>query len=101
MKGQGKKTFFTTYALLDNGSNATFCTNDLLKELGVGGRNCDLSVATVNSVEEKRESTIISLEIADMNENVLIGWSTVFSTNQFPISEESIPKQEDVARWPT
>ena len=23
-----------------------------------------------------------------------------FSTNQLPVSEECIPKQEDVARWP-
>ena len=52
-KGQGKKTFITTYALLDNGSNATFCTNNLLKQLGVGGRKCNISVATVNGVEEK------------------------------------------------
>ena len=35
VKGHGKKT----YALLDNGSNATFCTNNLLKQLGAGGRN--------------------------------------------------------------
>ena len=35
-----------------------------------------------------------------MNENVLIGSPTVFSTNQLPVSDESIPKQEDVARWP-
>ena len=53
VKGQGKKAFITTYALLDDGSNATFCTNSLLKQLVVGGRKCNISVTTVNGVEEK------------------------------------------------
>ena len=100
VKGQGKKAFITTYALLGNGSNAAFCTNNLLKQLAVGGRKCNISVATVNGVEEKRESIIASLEVADVDENVLVGLPMVFSTNQLPVSEECIPKQEDVARWP-
>ena len=52
VKGHRKKTFITTYPLFDNGSNATFCTYNLLKQHGVGGRKCNISVATVNGVEE-------------------------------------------------
>ena len=51
-------------------------------------------------MEEKRESIIATLEIADVDENVLVGLPIAFSINQLPVSEECIPKQEDVARWP-
>ena len=100
VKEQGKKTFITTYALLDNGSNETFCTNNLLKQLGVEVRKCNISVSTVNNAKGKQESIISTLEVADDDENFLVGLPMVFSTSQLPVSEECIPKQEDVARWP-
>ena len=33
-----------TYAFLDSGSNTTFCTNELLDQLGVNGRETLLSL---------------------------------------------------------
>ncbi len=42
----------TAYALLDNGSTASFCTKDLLCELGVATTKCHLLLATVSNVEE-------------------------------------------------
>ena len=77
-----------------------FCTNNLLKQLGVQGRKCNVSVTKVNGVEEKLESIIATLEVADVDENVLIGLPMAFSMNQLSVSEEWISKQGDVARWP-
>ena len=34
VKGRGKGRIIETYALLDNGSTATFCTEQLLEDLG-------------------------------------------------------------------
>ena len=90
-----RKEDTTTYALLNNGSNATFCTNNLLKQLGVGDKKCNMSVTTVNGVKEKRESIIATLEVADVDENVFAEQPMVFSTNQLPVSEDCIPKQEE------
>ena len=72
----------------------------MLKQLGVRGGKCNVSVTKVNGVEEKLESIIATLEVADVDENVFIGLPMAFSMNQLLVSEECIPKQGDVARWP-
>ena len=46
VKGRGKSRITETYALLDNGSTATFSTERLLADLfGVHGDKCNLSLA--------------------------------------------------------
>ena len=43
LKGKGKRRIIETYAFLDNdGSTATFCTEQLLEDLGVRGNKCEL-----------------------------------------------------------
>ena len=48
----------------------------------------------------KQKSIITTLEVTDVDENVLVGLPMVFSMNQRPVPEECITKQEDVVRWP-
>ena len=40
VKGKGEHNETITYALLDNGSTASFCSEDLLMKLGVGTKKC-------------------------------------------------------------
>ena len=49
VKGRGKGRIIETYALLANGSTATFCTEQLLEDLGVHGNKCELSLATIEN----------------------------------------------------
>ena len=37
VKGRGSGEIITTYALLDNGSTSTWCSENLIKKLGVVG----------------------------------------------------------------
>ena len=45
--GIGREKLLITYAFLDNGSNSTFCTEDLLNELGMKGEETSFSLSTI------------------------------------------------------
>ena len=45
--GIGREKPLITYAFLDNGSNSTFCTEDLLNELGMKGEETSFSLSTI------------------------------------------------------
>ena len=50
-----------TYAFLDGGSNTSFCSENLMKQLDVTGRK-----TTMEKVNSKTESSIVSLEHSDL-----------------------------------
>ena len=78
VKGRGKGTIIETYALLDNGSMATFCTEQLLEDLGVHGKKCELSLATTENENTKSECIVACLEVMDLEDNVMVEMPTVF-----------------------
>eukprot|EP00112_Aurelia_sp_Birch-Aquarium-sp1_P005483 Seg1622.10 transcript_id=Seg1622.10/GoldUCD/mRNA.D3Y31 product="hypothetical protein" pseudo=true protein_id=Seg1622.10/GoldUCD/D3Y31 len=102
VKGNYGKKEVTTYALLDNGSTASFSfyTKDLLRELGVATTKCHLSLATVSNVAENCEGTMASLRITNLEENVFVEIPQAFAMKTLNISRDAIAKQEDVERWP-
>ena len=78
VKGRGKGTIIETYALLSNGSMATFCTEQLLEDLGVHGKKCELSLATIENENTKSECIVASLEVTDLEDNVMVEMPAVF-----------------------
>ena len=100
VKGRGKGRIIETYALLDNGSTATFCTEQLLEDLGIHANECDLSLTTTEDENTKSESMVASLEVMDLEDNVMVEMPTVFSRKKLNIPLGRISKQADVDRWP-
>jgi len=96
VKAKGKKKIIETYALLDSGSTATFCSDNLLKRLGEEGRICQLSLATIDGVKENRKSSVTSLEVLDLEEAVIVSLPNVFSVQNLNIAKDAIARQEDV-----
>jgi hypothetical protein len=84
---------------LDTGSNTTFRTTELLQQLGVQGRETTLSLTTLQEEDRVIKTSVISLEVFDLEESNMVELSTVFSTGHVPISESSIPSQVDVEKW--
>ena len=54
-----------TYALLDNGSTNTFCSTDLLAQLGSCGKKTSLSLTTLDREGSKMKTSIHELEVSD------------------------------------
>ncbi len=99
VKGRGRSNVVETYAILDNGSTASFCSERILRELDINGAKCHMSLATV-SKEERYECEMVSLEVMDIDETFLVEIPNVFSTRRLNIPAESITTQEDVDCWP-
>ena len=89
-----------TYALLDGGSNTSFVTQSLLKKLGIKGNQTTLSLTTMEKERSPLPSSVVSLEVSDLNGQSKINLPTVFSVTKLPVSKEDIPRQSDVDRWP-
>ena len=98
VKRRGKGRIIETYALLDNGSRATFCTEQLLQDLEV--HECELSLATTENENTKSESMVASLDVMDLEDNVMVEMPTVFSRKKLNIPLGGISKQANADQWP-
>ena len=87
------------YAFLDSGSNTSFCTQDLLTRLNVKGKRTTLSLTTIEKANSKTESSIVSLELSDLNGENTVAIETVFSTPNLPISTKNLATREDIDKW--
>ena len=100
VKVKGSPRSVETYALLDNGSNSTFCSASLLKRLRVSGKEMRLKLTTMDSCNDVDSLVVTNLEVTDLDENVVISLPEVLSRPSMPVVKDEIPKQEDVERWP-
>ena len=89
----------TTYALLYAGSNTTFCTEELLNQLGVKGKRTTVSLTTLQNEDNQIECNTTGLNVFDLKENNMVKVPNIFSTPLLPVSKSSIPQQEDVDKW--
>ena len=90
-----------TYAFLDSGSSASFCTESLMKKLGVSGPKVKTSLCTL----EKRNSPVDSylvrdLVVSDLDHNDFVKLHVLYSRPEIPVNKEDIPTQEDIDLWP-
>ena len=89
-----------TYAFLDGGCNTSFITESLLTELGAKGDPTTLSLTMMEREKSELSSSIVSLEVSNLNGENTIDVPSVFSVKNLPVSKVDIPRQSDVDRWP-
>jgi hypothetical protein len=79
-----QERYISTYALLDGGSNTTFCTEALKDQLGLTGDTTKFSLTTMTKKNKETKSTVVSLEVYDLDENVFLELPTVFTMPSMP-----------------
>ena len=99
VKGSDKSV--VTYAFLDNGSNSSFCTDSLMKQLGVKGQRTKISLSTL----ERKNSTVVSnlvrdLLVSDLDENQYVSLPILYTRPEIPVNSDDIPTQGDIDQWP-
>ena len=57
-----------TYAFLDNGSNTTFCTENLVEQLQTRGKDTTLSLTTLGIEDNETKTSVLSLQVSDLDE---------------------------------
>ena len=94
--------FVETYAFLDCGSTATFCSETIMRELNVEGKKTKLGLLTMTQTEtDVKDCYVVSgLEISDLNGNNVISLPTIFSQEKLPVTSSDIVSVSDISNWP-
>ena len=97
---QGNNTAITTYAFLDPGSNASFCAEHLMHQLGVVGKQMKLTMNTMGSKHTMHTSQLEGIELLDLTEQNVIQLPAIYTKDEMPVSSNHIPTSEDLHKWP-
>jgi hypothetical protein len=89
-----------TYAFLDPGSTVNFCTIDLMRRLGAGGKKARITLETMGSEHTMQTYIIKGLEVCDLNSNNSVDLPRLYTKDRIPVSSRHIPKKEDIMKWP-
>ena len=100
VRAPGCDLIVETYAFLDNGSNVSFCSEELAAQLGLSGRPTSLTLTTIESEESESASRVVSLQVMDLEEENAVELPCVFTRPKLPVAVENGAQQEDVDRWP-
>ena len=84
--------------MLDSGSTCRWCTEKLVKNLGAEGPTLQVSLMTIEKENRPTFSSRVSLEIMDLEENVMIELPHVLSKEKLNNSQSGISSQADVDR---
>ncbi len=87
-----------TYAFLDEGSSATFCTEALMHQLNANGKKMDILLKTMGQNKPVSSHKISGLEVAALKSDTFIKLPDVYTHKSIPITKENIPKEEDIRK---
>ena len=100
VKAFGSEKIVQTYTFLDGGSNTSFCSQNLMRQLNIEGKKTTLSLTTLEKANSMTESSIMSLELSDLRGENHISVKTVFSTPELPVTTINRATQQDINKWP-
>ena len=85
---------------LDNGGNSSFCTESLVKQLGVNGHQVKISLSTLEKKNSVTNSFLVRDLVSDLDENEWISLLTLYIRPEIPVWSSDILTQGDVDKWP-
>ncbi|XP_038049665.1 uncharacterized protein LOC119723179 [Patiria miniata] len=103
VRGKGQHSFVQTHALLDPGSNKTFCSQALLDKMGLEGEKTNhLSLETLNDGSDA-EAFQVALEvtgtIGKMRKREVIQLPRVYALAKFPELKSCVATSADTKQW--
>lgn len=91
VRAKGSATIVNMYALLDGDSCTSFCSDQLLKDLGAEAISTTLLLTTLEKKNSTRRSALVELGVFNL-ENNFIELPLVFSTPKLPVALERVPR---------
>ncbi len=88
-----------TYAFLDPGVTATFCTTALQRQLNVKGKKTKILLRTLGQEKIVTVERISGLEVSNLKENDFVALPTAYTQDEIPVSKEQIPTSEALKEW--
>ena len=88
-----------TYAFLDPGSSATFCSEDLMQRLNVTGRGTSFLLSIMGQETVVPAYSITDLEVAGLDGNDFYSLPEVLSQRKMPVTTNNIITTEELDKW--
>lgn len=89
-----------TFAFLDQGSTASFCTVGLMEKLNVQGKKANITISTLGQRKVVKTSIVSGLEIAALNGSNFCDLPGLYTQKTLPVHKGNIPRQSDIKKWP-
>lgn len=89
-----------TYAFLDPGSTASFCTERLMNQLNLTGRKLDILLRTMGQEKVVDSYMLADLEVAGLDSDNFCDLPEIFTQRSMPVHRGNIPQTKDLRRWP-
>ncbi|MCG8431630.1 MAG: hypothetical protein MJA29_10710, partial [Candidatus Omnitrophica bacterium] len=86
-------TMVETYAFLDPGCDVSFCTQKLVSQLGISGKEVSVRINTMVGSQVVRTCKVSGLQIADIHGDSFISLPTLYIQDKMPVSERHKPSQ--------
>ena len=96
--GPGNRSHISTYAFLDEGSDTTLCTMDLMNALHLKRQPVEYSISTIAGVAKQRGYKV-SLNIRGFGNLPSLEIQDVIAIPSLPDLQDSIPSNQDVKRY--
>lgn len=89
-----------TYAFLDPGSTASFCTEALMNRLKLTGRKTSILLRTMGQGKVVGSHIVSDLEVAGLDTDCFCELPDIFTQKSMPVHQGNIPRRQDLQRWP-
>ena len=88
-----------TYAFLDNGSDAVFCTDSLQKQLHIKGKRTNLQVKTLTGEKLVQSNIVSGLQISDLEGKLWLDLPAADTQDKVPASVADAISNKDIKNW--
>lgn len=100
VKAKGGNKILKTYAFLDPGSDATFCTEHLMRKLNLNGNRTSIFLRTMEHENTVNTGVLTGLEIASDSGDQFYDLPDLYTQRSMPVTKNNVVTQEDIQRWP-
>ena len=100
VKAKKGNKIILTYAFLDQGSTAVFCTESLKQKLNLSGKRANILLRTMGQEKVVSSYIVPELEVAALEDDSFIELPKAYTQLSMPVHKANIPTNKDLTRWP-
>lgn len=89
-----------TYAFLDPGSSASFCSEHLMQKLNLVGKRTHFLLQTMGQEKVVSAHSLTGLEVSGLGSNAFYELPEILTQERMPVTTDNLVKEEDLVRWP-
>lgn len=99
VKAKKGSAIVQTYAFLDPGSTASFCTVGLMTKLKLQGRRSSILLRTMGQRKVVGTNIVSGLEVAGLDSSHFCDLPGIYTQKTMPVHQGNIPHQKDIEQW--